>query len=34
VADIQDELLDPLQPAERQVLISLLIRVLEHHTNK
>jgi DNA-binding MarR family transcriptional regulator len=31
LADVQDELLAPLAPAERQQLISLLTRVLEHH---
>jgi MarR family transcriptional regulator, lower aerobic nicotinate degradation pathway regulator len=30
--DVQDELLAPLSPAERQQLIHLLTRVLEHHT--
>jgi DNA-binding MarR family transcriptional regulator len=31
MADVQDELLAPLAPAEREKLITLLIRVLEHH---
>jgi DNA-binding MarR family transcriptional regulator len=31
LADVQDELLAPLSPAEREQLISLLTRVLEHH---
>jgi DNA-binding MarR family transcriptional regulator len=31
LADVQDELLAPLSPAEREQLITLLIRVLEHH---
>lgn len=32
VADVQDELLAPLDPGERSELILLLARVLEHHT--
>jgi DNA-binding MarR family transcriptional regulator len=31
LADVQNELLAPLSPAERQQLIRLLTRVLEHH---
>jgi DNA-binding MarR family transcriptional regulator len=31
LAYVQDELLAPLSPAEREQLISLLTRVLEHH---
>jgi len=31
LADVQDELLTPLSPAERQQLISLLSRIVEHH---
>jgi DNA-binding MarR family transcriptional regulator len=31
LADVQDELLTPLSPAERQQLIRLLSRILEHH---
>jgi DNA-binding MarR family transcriptional regulator len=31
VSDVQDELLAPLSPAEREQLIGLLARVLEHH---
>ena len=31
VADVQDELLAPLSPAERQQLTGLLNRILEHH---
>jgi MarR family transcriptional regulator, lower aerobic nicotinate degradation pathway regulator len=31
LADVQDELLAPLSPAEREQLITLLTRVLEHH---
>ena len=31
---VQDELLSPLSPAERQELIRLLARVLEHHGSK
>jgi MarR family transcriptional regulator, lower aerobic nicotinate degradation pathway regulator len=31
VAGVQDELLAPLSPAERQQLIRLLNRILEHH---
>jgi MarR family transcriptional regulator, lower aerobic nicotinate degradation pathway regulator len=31
LADVQDELLAPLSPAERQQLIRLLNRILEHH---
>ena len=31
LADVQDELLTPLSPAERQQLIRLLNRILEHH---
>ena len=31
LADVQDELLTPLSPAERQQLIGLLNRILEHH---
>jgi len=32
LADVQDELLAPLSPAERAQLIRLLTRVLEHHS--
>lgn len=32
LADVQDELLAPLSAAERQQLIRLLTRILEHHT--
>jgi len=32
VADVQDELLAPLDPGERAELVWLLARVLEHHT--
>jgi DNA-binding MarR family transcriptional regulator len=31
LADVQDELLTPLSPAERQQLVRLLNRILEHH---
>ena len=31
LADVQDELLTPLTPAERQQLIRLLSRIVEHH---
>ena len=31
LADVQDELLTGLSPAERQQLIRLLNRILEHH---
>jgi MarR family transcriptional regulator, lower aerobic nicotinate degradation pathway regulator len=31
LADVQDELLTPLSPAERQQLIVLLNRILGHH---
>ena len=31
LADVQDELLTPLSPAERQQLIGLLSRIVEHH---
>ncbi len=31
LAGVQDELLAPLSPAERQQLIRLLSRILEHH---
>jgi DNA-binding MarR family transcriptional regulator len=31
LAGVQDELLAPLSPAERELLIGLLTRVLEHH---
>jgi DNA-binding MarR family transcriptional regulator len=31
LADVQDELLAPLSPAERRQLIGLLNRILEHH---
>jgi hypothetical protein len=31
MADVQDELLAPLSPAEREQLSSLLTRILEHH---
>jgi DNA-binding MarR family transcriptional regulator len=31
LADVQDELLAPLSPAERQQLTGLLNRILEHH---
>jgi DNA-binding MarR family transcriptional regulator len=31
LAGVQDELLTPLSPAERQQLIRLLSRILEHH---
>jgi len=31
LADVQDELLTPLSPAERQQLVNLLSRILEHH---
>jgi MarR family transcriptional regulator, lower aerobic nicotinate degradation pathway regulator len=34
LAGVQDELLDPLSPAERQELIRLLTRVLDHHTGR
>ena len=34
LAGVQDELLSPLSPAERQELIRLLARVLEHHGSK
>jgi MarR family transcriptional regulator, lower aerobic nicotinate degradation pathway regulator len=34
VALIQDEMLAPLGPAERDVLVDLLARVLEHHTRR
>src|SRR5260370_2991416 len=33
LADVQDELLAPLSPAERAELVSLLTRVLEHHAS-
>jgi MarR family transcriptional regulator, lower aerobic nicotinate degradation pathway regulator len=31
LAGVQDELLAPLSPAERQQLVRLLSRILEHH---
>jgi DNA-binding MarR family transcriptional regulator len=31
LAEVQDQLLTPLSPAERQQLIGLLSRILEHH---
>ena len=31
LAEVQDELLAPLSPVERQQLIGLLNRILEHH---
>jgi MarR family transcriptional regulator, lower aerobic nicotinate degradation pathway regulator len=34
VARIQDEMLAPLDPAERDVLVDLLARVLEHHARR
>jgi MarR family transcriptional regulator, lower aerobic nicotinate degradation pathway regulator len=34
LADVQDDLLAPLSPAERQLLIRMLTRVLEHHNSK
>ena len=33
LAGVQDELLAPLSPAERQLVIRLLTRVLEHHVS-
>jgi DNA-binding MarR family transcriptional regulator len=32
--DLHDELLDPLTPAERDQLVQLLIRLLDHHTQR
>ena len=32
LADVQDELLTPLSPAERQELVRLLSRIVEHHS--
>jgi DNA-binding MarR family transcriptional regulator len=34
LAGVQDKLLAPLSPAERQQLTGLLARVLEHHTKR
>jgi len=34
MAGVQDELLAPLSPAEREQLTRLLARILEHHTKR
>jgi MarR family transcriptional regulator, lower aerobic nicotinate degradation pathway regulator len=34
VADVEDQLLAPLSPAERQQLTRLLTRILDHHTTR